>query len=66
MRNGRRKTMETILIIIGTVTPIIIAIGVTSTKIEHRLTKVETDMKWLKRSAIENKCCGDKEGESGD
>ena len=64
MRNGRRKTMETILIIIGTVTPIIIAIGVTSTKIEHRLTKVETDVKWLKHSAIENNCCSDSKTES--
>ena len=56
--------MDTFFIIVGTVTPIIITTVIATVRIEHRLTKVETDVKWLKRSAIENNCCSDQKQES--
>lgn len=49
-------------IIVAQTTTIVGVIVAVSVKIEHRLTKIETDINWLKRSASENSCC-EKESE---
>jgi hypothetical protein len=54
--------LDTLIIIAAQTTTIIGAIVIVSIKIEHRLTKIETDINWLKRSADESNCC-EKESE---
>ena len=48
--------MHTFLIIAAQTTTIISVIIIVSVKIEHRLTKIETDISWLKRSVNKNNC----------
>lgn len=55
--------MNTFFIIAGTVIPVIVTVVITSIRIEHRLTKVETEIGWLKHivGKITNCSSSDKE-----
>jgi len=48
--------MNSILIIAGTVVPVLITVVITSARLEHRITKVETDVSWLKCFVTNNGC----------
>ena len=49
--------METFFVIIGSAFPVIITVVITSIRLEHRLTKVETNLSWV-MSFIETHGCG--------
>ncbi|KKM79598.1 hypothetical protein LCGC14_1348320 [marine sediment metagenome] len=54
--------MDSFFIIAVQTTTIVSAIVIVSVRIEHRLTKVETEINWLKRLVSKNNCCNESEG----
>lgn len=63
MRNGRLKTMITFFLIAAQTTTLVSVIVIVSVRIEHRLTKVETNISWLKELVIKCNCKDESEGE---
>ena len=61
MKNGRLKIMITFFLIAAQTTTIVSVIVFASVRVEHRLTKVETEINWLKELVKNSHCKNESE-----
>ncbi len=58
--------MQAFLIVAGSTIPVIITVIITAVRLEHRITKVETNLSWVMNSINNHIGCDKSKNESED